>query len=97
MDYVTIIQGDDTNFLDDQFIVVNFDTTIDLSGLDTSNVTTMSYMFEDCYSLKGLDLSDFYTNNETNMNSMFTMSTIPILIFGENVKKISGSDMFYFS
>ena len=32
MDYITIIQGDDTNFLDDQFVVVNFNTDIDLSG-----------------------------------------------------------------
>ncbi len=32
MDYVTIIQGDDTNFLDDQFLLVTFDTDIDLSG-----------------------------------------------------------------
>ena len=32
MDYITIIQGDDTNFLEDQFVVVNFNTDIDLSG-----------------------------------------------------------------
>lgn len=32
MDYITIIQGDDTNFLGDQFVVVNFNTDIDLSG-----------------------------------------------------------------
>lgn len=32
MDYITIIQGDDTNFLGDQFVVVNFNTEIDLSG-----------------------------------------------------------------
>ena len=32
MDYITIIKGDDTNFLGDQFVVVNFNTTIDLSG-----------------------------------------------------------------
>mgnify|MGYP002623742618 FL=1 len=32
MDYITIIQGDDTNFLGDQFLVINFNTDIDLSG-----------------------------------------------------------------
>lgn len=32
MDFITIIQGDDTNFLEDQFVVVNFNTSIDLSG-----------------------------------------------------------------
>ena len=31
-DYITIIKGDDTNFVDDQFIVINFNTPIDLSG-----------------------------------------------------------------
>ena len=46
MDYVTIIQGDDTNFLDDQFIVVNFDTTIDLSGFTATFIlgnVTLTY------------------------------------------------------
>ena len=32
MDYITIIKGDDTNFVNDQFIVINFNTDIDLSG-----------------------------------------------------------------
>ena len=32
MDYITIIQGDDTNFLGDQSLVINFNTDIDLSG-----------------------------------------------------------------
>ena len=26
MDYITIIKGDDTNFLEDQFVVVSFNT-----------------------------------------------------------------------
>ena len=30
---------------------------VDLSGLNTSNVTTMSYMFANCYKLKKIDLS----------------------------------------
>ncbi len=32
MDYITIIQGDDTNFLEDQFIIVNFKTDFSMSG-----------------------------------------------------------------
>ena len=32
MDYITIIKGDDTNFLEDQFVVVSFNTDYDLSG-----------------------------------------------------------------
>lgn len=32
MNYITIIKGDDTNFIDDQFIVIHFKTDIDMSG-----------------------------------------------------------------
>ena len=45
--------------------------SLDLSGLDTSNVTTMSYMFNGCSSLTELDLSGFDTTNVTNMANMF--------------------------
>lgn len=44
----------------------------DLSGLDTSNVVSMSSMFSDCPSLKALDLSNFDTSNVTGMSSMFS-------------------------
>ena len=40
-------------------------------GSDTSNVTSMDYMFSDCNSLKSLDLSGWDTSNVTNMDSMF--------------------------
>lgn len=46
MDYITIIQGDDTNFLGDQFLVVNFETEIDLSGFTANFIlgdVTMTY------------------------------------------------------
>lgn len=46
-------------------------TTIDLSGLDTSNVTTMRYMFNACSNLTSLDFSTFNTKKVTNMNNMF--------------------------
>ena len=39
--------------------------------LDTSNVTNMSYMFNECESLTSLDLSSINTSNVTNMVSMF--------------------------
>ena len=39
--------------------------------LDTSNVTTMNYMFYGCSSLTSLDLSNFNTSNVTDMNNMF--------------------------
>ena len=45
--------------------------TIDLSGFDTSQVTTMEGMFQNCDNLTGLDLSKFNTGNVTNMKEMF--------------------------
>lgn len=44
---------------------------IDLEYLNTSNVTDMSSMFEDCNVLRILDLSNFNTENVTDMSSMF--------------------------
>ena len=46
-------------------------TSIDLSGLDTSNVTDMNCMFCDCGKLKSLDLSGFNTSNVKDMTQMF--------------------------
>ena len=47
-------------------------TSIDLSALDTSEVTNMSYMFFECSSLTSLDVSKFDTSQVTNMRSMFS-------------------------
>ena len=41
-------------------------------GSNTSNVTNMYEMFDDCYSLTSLDLSNFDTSNVTNMLGMFS-------------------------
>ena len=49
----------------------NYITTIDLSGLNTTNVTTMRYMFNACSNLTSLDLSNFNTKKVSNMNNMF--------------------------
>ena len=46
-------------------------TEIDLSGLDTVNVTKMSGMFSNCYKLVELNLSSFDTANVTDMSRMF--------------------------
>ena len=44
--------------------------SLDLSDWDTSNVTSMEYMFNGCY-VKSLDLSGWDTSKVTNMNRMF--------------------------
>ena len=46
-------------------------TSMDLSGLDTTNVVNMYDMFGYCYVLPALDLSGFNTSNVTNMIYMF--------------------------
>ena len=47
-------------------------TSIDLSALDTSEVTNMEGMFAACSGLTSLDLSNFNTSNVEFMNFMFT-------------------------
>jgi surface protein len=44
---------------------------LDVSGFDTSNVTSMGDMFDRCVSLKKLDVSGFDTSNVTDMGGMF--------------------------
>ena len=46
--------------------------SIDLNGLDTSNVTNMYIMFSGCNLLENLDLSSFNTQNVTIMTNMFS-------------------------
>ena len=57
--------------LNGMFLCCSVLTSLDLSGLNTSNITDMSIMFTDCYALTSLDLSNFDTSNVTNMNSAF--------------------------
>ena len=46
-------------------------SSIDLSGLDTSQTTDMGDMFQQCESLTSLDLSPLDTSNVTDMSGMF--------------------------
>ena len=47
-------------------------TSIDFTNFDTSNVTNMSYMFNNCALLTSLDLSNFDNSNATTMAEMFS-------------------------
>lgn len=47
-------------------------TSIDLGGLNTSDVTNMDNMFYGCSSLESLDLSNFDTSSVTSMVNMFS-------------------------
>ena len=46
-------------------------TSLDLSSLDTQNVTDMGYMFSGCRGLTSLDLSSLNTQEVTSMGLMF--------------------------
>lgn len=50
-------------------------TSIDISGLNTENVTDMHSMFRWCYSLRSIDLSRLNTSNVKEMDYMFAGCT----------------------
>ena len=65
-----------------------------LTNLNTSKVTTMSQMFEDCSSLTSLDLSNFNTENVQDMSLMFSrcqnLTSLDLSNFNtENVQDMS--------
>ena len=51
--------------------LTNLQTIQGLENLDTSKVTDMSAMFDECESLTNLDISNFDTSQVTNMYNMF--------------------------
>lgn len=71
--------------VDDQFVGVSGNSTyslfrtnssttlatLEVSALNTSNVTSMNSTFKECDSLISLDISDWDTSNVTNMDYMF--------------------------
>lgn len=69
--------------------------SIDLSGLDTSNVTVMSEMFTGCTSLTSLDLSSLNTSKVESTHRMFEFcsSLTSINFSGFNTSKVT--DMIY--
>ena len=66
-------------------------STLDLSGLDTSNMTNMTYMFYKSTSLTNIDLSGFDTSKVVNMYGMFwgcnNLKNIDVSNF--NTKKVT--------
>ena len=73
-------------------------TSLDLSSFDTSNVTDMSNMFYDVWSLTSLDLSSFDTSKVTDMSDMFMgcvrMTSLDVSSF-DTSKVRDMSSMFY--
>ena len=73
-------------------------TSIDLSALDTSEVTDMRNMFQYNESLTNLDLSNFDTSQVTNMSSMFyycrSLTSLDVSKF-DTSNVVDMSAMFY--
>ena len=51
---------------------ISLESVVDLSGLDTSKITNMGFMFCGCSSLKSIDLSNFNTSKVSDMKAMFS-------------------------
>jgi surface protein len=60
--------------LDNDFYNFNYNyfTNLIFKDVDTSNVTNMSNMFEGCWDLTSLDVSNFDTSNVTDIGFMFS-------------------------
>ena len=73
-------------------------TSINLSALDTSEVTNMIGMFSRCRSLTNLDVSNFDTSKVTNMSGMFyecrSLTSLEVSNF-DTSKVTDMSVMFY--
>ena len=67
------------------------------NNFNTSNVTNMNLMFQDCTSIAGLDLSSFNTSNVTNMPQMFRncSSLINLDLSGFNTSKVTSMSYMF--
>lgn len=63
--------------------------------INTSEWTTMSYMFYNCINLKNLDLSNFDTSNVINMNAMFSECNNLVSLDLSNFDTSKVTDMSY--
>ena len=71
-------------------------TSISFDNFDTSKVTDMNSMFQNCDGLTSLDLSNFDTSNVDNMSSMFSECFSLDTITGlENLNTSKVTDMSY--
>ena len=71
----SIMANPDSNYAFSNTGVVSFSNVTSFTGtklLNTSRVTDMSYMFDDCSALTSLDVSGFDTSRVTDMSYMFS-------------------------
>lgn len=89
---------DDTNYHDSTYDLKSI--YIDFNGIDTSSLTDMSYMFNNCQDVESIILKNIDTSNVTDMSYMFYMfyyahiNTLDISSF-DTSKVTNMSNMFY--
>lgn len=73
--------------------------TIDLSGFDTSEVTSMNTMFYTMSSLKNIDVSGFNTTNVTDMYAMFDQTGVieELNVSNIDTSKVTNMGYMFFS
>lgn len=64
-------------------------------GIDTSNITNMNHMFENCTALESVDMSGFDTSNVTNMSFMFNGCSSLTGLNVSNFNTANVTDMHY--
>jgi len=70
--------------------------SISLTNLDTSNVTSMSHMFRECWKLESLDFGNsFNTSNVENMSYMFDECSILVDLDLSGFNTSSVTTMYY--
>ena len=74
-------------------------TSLDLSWLDTSNITDMTNMFYACRSLTSLDVSNFDTSKVTSMRNTFGyLDNIPSLdVSGLDTSNVTSMEQMFMS
>ena len=87
--------------LDNNFYSFTNNTFINLifKDIDTSNVTNMSSMFNNCDALTSLDVSGFDTSNVTSMNSIFyyCSSLTSLDLSGWNTSNVIDMSVMFYS
>lgn len=87
---VVVKPGVSATSLEGAFLNFTALTSVDLSGLDTSETTSMAYMFCNCPKLTSVDLSGFNTANVTDMRWMFEATGLKSLdLSGFNTSKVT--------
>ena len=77
--------------------LLSYLTTVDLSGLDTSNYTNMNSMFQYCSLLTSLDVSGFNTSKVTTMSGMFQdcISLTSLDVSGFNTSNVANMEKMF--